>query len=315
MPASSANRSADSALTEGRVGGHGGEHVVAGHHGVAVRRAPGRRPAGRRVGRRGRSRPGVNPEVRAATSAGSPDGRNSAASSAPLHLVGSPDRDDQVEPAGTQQRRVDGGDRVGGHHDQSVRAGLELGHGLQQLVDQGLAVGSLGPVRGDLVGLVDEGHQAVDPAEVGQRVAQGAGPLDALAEQRRVQFHERPATGARRWPGRTTSCPSPAVRTAGRRRAGAARAGRPARRGRVGPPPVGRGAPWPTRTPSSTPTARPGGPCPPKRSTMASSSGTIEASRAYRCSPSRWVNPWLTKASSPTWPAWTTARRRDDPGG
>ena len=52
---------------------------------------------------------------------------------------------------------------------------------------------------------------------------------------------------------------------------------------------------------------------PPNRSTMASSSGTIEASRAKRWRPSSRVKPWLTKASSPAWPDGTTARSRDEP--
>ncbi len=42
------------------------------------------------------------------------------------------------------------------------------------------------------------------------------------------------------------------------------------------------------------------GTCPPNRSTMASSSGTIEASRVKRSNPSRRVKPWLAKADSPT---------------
>ncbi len=107
---------------------------------------------------------GVKPAVRAATSAGSPAGRNSAASSAAFGLVGCTHRDDQVEPTRPQERLVDGGDGVGGHDHEAVGAGLEHRHDLQELVDQRLAVGTVGPVRGDLVGLVDEAHQTVHPA-------------------------------------------------------------------------------------------------------------------------------------------------------
>ena len=86
--------------------------------------------------------------------------------------VGCTHRDDEIEPSGAEQSRVDGRDGIRRHDHQAAWSRLEDRDGLEQFVDDGLALRPRVPSRRDLVRLVNEAEQPVDMTQVGQRAAQ-----------------------------------------------------------------------------------------------------------------------------------------------
>ena len=101
----------------------GSEDVVGFDLGSAAGRAPGRRPNCALRWATSAKSAGVNPAVRSATVAGVTGWEEFRGQLGPLRLVWCSDRNDQIEPPGSKERRIHGGDRVRGHDHQAGPAG------------------------------------------------------------------------------------------------------------------------------------------------------------------------------------------------
>lgn len=88
--------------------------------------------------------------------------------------VGGTDRNDVVEPAGAQERRIEGADGVGGADQQAVVLVAETGDQLEQFVGDSVAWidGLTGPDASDLLDFVDEQQDGFQLRQIGERVPQ-----------------------------------------------------------------------------------------------------------------------------------------------
>ena len=102
------------------------------------------------------------------------------------------DRDDEIEAPGAQHGGVDGSDGVGRHDHQSSRPGLEDREGLQQLVHDGLALGSFRRAEAiSSASSMKQTRRSTLPRSVSAPRRATAAP-DPVAQQRRVQLDEGP---------------------------------------------------------------------------------------------------------------------------